>query len=64
MSVWLACIVIGIITVAYSVAQCPNHPSASRSRFETAANLGVLLLLLGVVMISWRFVTVMALLPK
>ena len=63
MSTWLACIVVGLLTVTYSVTHCPTHPSAERQRYETAANLGFLLFILGVVMISWRFITALALLP-
>lgn len=64
MLTWLGCIVGGILTMVYAITSCPAHPSASRSRMEAVANIGFLVFILGVFMISWRFITAMSMLPK
>ena len=65
MYTWLACMLIGTAMVAYGVTHCPPHaPPKSVRRMEAVANVGFLLLLLGAVMICWRWLTVLALLPK
>ena len=64
MYTWLGCIVAGTLTVIYAVTHTPMHSSTAVTRMEALATAGFLLLLLGVIMISWRFITVMSPLPK
>ena len=64
MTLWLACMIIGACIVAYAVTHCPLHSSVTMSRMEAVVSAGFLLLLLGAVMICWRWMTIVAMLPN
>jgi hypothetical protein len=64
MTFWLGCMIVGTLTVICALTIARDMPPAGVRRMEIMATAGCLLLLLGAVMICWRFLTMMAMLPN